>query len=88
MEIGKADALKNRDERPLDYIRGTVNFVDLRDNVLGQSESRKVFKIINSFKNSVVELLLKNRREKKVKNLRKILEDFIAQAKKKKDFEK
>ena len=87
-EIGKADALKNRDERPLDYIRGAINFVDLRDNVLNPRDSRHAFKIISSFKNSVIEVLLKNRRDRKVKNLRKILEEFINQAKKKKEFEK
>ena len=40
-------------------------------------ESCKVFKIMFALKNSVVFYLLKNRKDRKVKNLKKILEEFI-----------
>ena len=87
-EIGKADANKNRDERPLDYIRGTTVFLDHREEELNVRDSRRAFKILSAFKNAIIETILKNRRDKKVKNLRKILNEFIEQAKKRKEFEK
>ena len=36
-----------------------------------------MIKIMLALKNSVVYMLLKNRKDRKVKNLRKILEEFI-----------
>lgn len=36
-----------------------------------------MLKIMLALKNSVVYMLLKNRKDRKVKNLRKILEEFI-----------
>ena len=39
--------------------------------------SKKMIKIMLALKNSVVYMLLKNRKDRKVKNLRKILEEFI-----------
>ncbi len=41
--------------------------------------------ILYSLKNSVVYYLLKNRKDRKVKNLKKILEEFIARKNKQKE---
>lgn len=41
-----------------------------------------------AFKNSVIYNLLKNRKDRKVKNLRKILEEFIRKKNKQKEMQK
>lgn len=45
----------------------------------------KIFKILNAFKNSVLYYMLKNRKDRKVKNLKKILEEYIAKKNKQKE---
>lgn len=77
-EKGKAEALKSRDQNPIDYIMGTEVFLDILNKPLADPrESKKMLKIMLALKNSVIYLLLKNRKDRKVKNLRKILEEFI-----------
>lgn len=77
-EKGKAEALKSRDQNPIDYIMGTEVFLDIYNKPLADPrESKKMLKIMLALKNSVIYLLLKNRKDRKVKNLRKILEEFI-----------
>ena len=45
-------------------------------------------KIMLALKNSVIYLLLKNRKDRKVKNLRKILEEFIKKKSRQKELQK
>jgi len=52
-------------------------YTDVRDIPLDESTSEKVFSSMFALKNSVVYYLLKNRKDRKVKNLKKILEEFI-----------
>lgn len=84
-EIGKAESLKNREESPLDFVRGTKIFYDDFDMPLDAKESKVIFSALDAFKSAVVTRILKNRRDRKVKNLRKILQEFIALAKKRKE---
>jgi len=50
--------------------------------------SQRVFKIMFALKNSVVYYLLKNRKDRKVKNLKKILEEFIQKKNKQKEMQR
>lgn len=76
-EKGKAEAFKSRDQNPVDFIRGNNVYTDVRDIPLDESTSERVFSSMFALKNSVVYYLLKNRKDRKVKNLKKILEEFI-----------
>lgn len=76
-EKGRAEALASRDQDPVDFIRGNHVFVDVHDKQLDEETSQRMFKIMFALKNSVVYYLLKNRKDRKVKNLKKILEEFI-----------
>ena len=50
--------------------------------------SKKMIKIMLALKNSVVYMLLKNRKDRKVKNLRKILEEFIQRKNRQKEMQR
>ena len=76
-QFGKAEALKSRDHNPLDFIRGTMTYTDIKENNYSIEQSDKIFNLMFNFKNSVVYLLLKNRTERKNMNLKKILQEFI-----------
>ena len=69
--------MASREQNPVDFIRGNHIFIDSKQRPLDMEESCKVFKIMFALKNSVVFYLLKNRKDRKVKNLKKILEEFI-----------
>mmetsp|Transcript_22438 Transcript_22438/g.27635 ORF Transcript_22438/g.27635 Transcript_22438/m.27635 type:complete len:471 (+) Transcript_22438:1479-2891(+) len=84
-EKGMAEALKSRDQNPIDYLLGIEFYTDAHDRVLDKGTSQKVIKIMAALKNSVIYLLLKNRKDRKVKNLRKILEEFIQRKNKQKE---
>jgi CRP-like cAMP-binding protein len=87
-QFGKAASLKSRDQNPVDFIRGTINYTDTRDNNYSAIQSEKIFSIMFAFKNSVVYYLLKNRKDRKVKNLKKILEEFITKKNKQKEMQR
>ena len=50
----------------------------MHDKLHSTEDSKRIFYIMGALKNSVMYYLLKNRKDRKVKNLRKILEEFIA----------
>ena len=52
-------------------------FKDANDRVLDEELSKKMFRIMAALKNSVVFYLLRNRKDRKVKNLKMILEEYI-----------
>lgn len=85
---GKADANKARDQVPIDYIRGYQTFEDCHNHAHVGDQAIRVFKALNVFKNSVLFYTLKNRRDRKVKNLKKILEEYVAKRNRSKDFAK
>lgn len=85
---GKATAFKSRDQNPVDFIRGNIVFTDIRDKVYDETESARIFNIMFALKNSVVYYLLKNRKDRKVKNLKKILEEFIQKKNKQKEMQR
>lgn len=60
----------------------------MKDNPLDPEMSTRVFKIMFALKNSVVYYLLKNRKDRKVKNLKKILEEFIQKKNKQKEMQR
>ena len=74
---GYADANKSRDQNPLDYIKGNPTFFGLDDEPLGERESRKMHEVMFALKNAVMFNLIKIRKDKKVKNLKQILEEYI-----------
>ena len=82
---GKAEAFSSRDQNPVDFIRGSHIYYDSQDRALDPEESQRVFVIMFALKNSVVYYLLKNRKDRKVKNLKKILEEFIQKKNKQKE---
>ena len=73
-----------REDNPLDFIRGTRTFYDAWDEPLGKEESMHAYALVSTLKNAVVTQLIKNRRVQKIKNLRRVLEDFISLSKKRK----
>ena len=85
---GKAEAQASRDQDPVDFMRGDHVFTDIKDRVSDLEESQRIFKIMFAIKNSVVYYLLKNRKNRKVKNLKKILEEFIARKNKQKEMQR
>ena len=74
---GHAEANKARDQNPLDYIRGNPNFYDQNDQAMEEKKARKMHEILFALKNAVVFNLLKLRKDRKVKNLKDILEEYI-----------
>ena len=87
-EKGKAEALKSRDQNPIDYVMGREVYHDVHDRPLDPRTSRKAINIMNALKNSVVYMILKNRKDRKVKNLKKILEEFIQRKNKQKELQR
>ena len=87
-EKGKAEALAQRDSNPVDFIRGSHVYHDSMDRALDPEQSERVFRIMFALKNSVVYYLLKNRKDRKVKNLKKILEEFIQKKNKQKEMQR
>ena len=79
---------KSQDSMPIDYISGSLDYKDSNDNIHPVERSGKIFKAVHALKNSMIYYLLRNRKDKKVKNLRKILEEYIAKEKKKKEFQR
>lgn len=76
-EKGKAEAMKSRDQNPMNYIVGFEHMNDIDGAPLDQKVRQKMIKAKIALKNSVVYMILKHRKDRKVKNLRKILEEFI-----------
>ena len=63
--------------------------MDARDDTpLDTETSERMFKSMFALKNSVVYYLLKNRKDRKVKNLKKILEEFISRKNKQKELQR
>ena len=87
-EKGKAAALKSRDLKPLDYILGTKSYIDPEFKRHSPEVSERMFNTLNALKNSVVFYLHRNRGNKKVKNLKKILGEFITKKNKQKELQK
>ena len=67
---GRAEVLAHREQDPLDFIRGIQVFEDARDKKYDEETSKKMLRIMLALKNSVVYYLLRNRKDRKVKNLR------------------
>ena len=74
---GYADSNKSRDQLPLDYIMGNPNYFDQNDKPLRDRDSKRMHEIMFALKNAVIYNLLKNRRDRKIKNLKQILEEYI-----------
>lgn len=51
-------------------------------------ESKRIFKVTHSVKNAIMYYIVKNRQDRKVKNLRKILEEYIAKQNKQKELQR
>ena len=84
-EKGKAEANKSRDQNPLDYITGSDIYYDPKSKLLEPELAARMKVNLNSLKNATVYLLLKFRKDRKVKNLKKILEEFIHKKNKEKE---
>ena len=87
-EKGRSEALKSRDQNPIDFIRGSQTYFDLKDKPLDAEKSQRIFNALFAFKNAVIYYLHRNRRDRKVQNLRKILEEFITKKNKQKEMQR
>ena len=87
-EKGKSEALKSRDQNPVDYILGSKLYTDPNFKQHSPEVSDRMLEILFALKNSVVYYLLKNRKDRKVKNLKKILEEFISKKNKQKEMQR
>ena len=85
---GMAEASSSRDQDPVDFLRGNSIYYDALDRPLDPETSKRVLQIMFALKNSVVYYLLKNRKDRKVKNLKKILEEFIQKKNKQKEMQR
>ena len=77
-ERGKSETQRVRANHPLDYFSGSPTFVDVH-GIEHQDETKdRMIKALFALKNSSVNLLLKNRRDTKLHNLKQILQEFIS----------
>lgn len=85
---GKAFADKSREQNPMDFIRGNPTFFDAHDRPLDPELSKRLINVMFHLKNAVVYYVQKNRKDRKVKNLRQILEEFIKKKKHQKEMKR
>ena len=83
-ELAYAQNNKNQGKEHLDYIRGSLQYND-GSRTYSMYESKRIFNVTFSAKNAIMYYIMRNRQDRKVKNLRKILEEYIQKQKKQKE---
>ena len=81
-QISKSEALKIRDQNPIDFIQGQVRFKDVSGNIHNAQKSLKIMNTVHAFKNCVTQYLMVIRRDCRQKKLRKIIEQYIEKTRK------
>ena len=74
-----------RANHPLDYFSGSPYLVDCNGIEHFGERKDKMIKALFALKNSSINLLLKNRRDTKLHNLKQILQEFISHKNKQKE---
>ena len=81
--------MKSREQDPIDFVKGSFVIRDeIRQRNLTLEDSTRAQKVMYIFKNSVIYYLLRNRKDRKNKNLRKILEEFVQRKNRQKEMQR